>query len=352
MQHARNCSHLLVCRLLLTALLACATDWAGAAVEIYSARLPVASRDAAVLRDARRLALESVIIKSSGVADVAALPAVRRALGNAQNYLLGYSYEAGADGELFLRFDFDEAAVQGILRDADLPLWTVNRPTVLAWVVISDGRERVFLSGSTTPDAHAALRSSFDRRGVPLQLPLLDLQDYAAISPGAAWRQVSADLIEASGRYRDRLILAGRIARLSGGRWTGDWRFFDQGRWVTRLVSEDSVGAFMDAGAALVAETLAQRYAVTLQAGADQRHRVSFRGVRRYADVRALQQALENLEAVRRVVPERLLGDSLSLRVDAEADLAQLARIIELDRRFVATPAPAGETGLHYEWIP
>ncbi len=187
---------------------------------------------------------------------------------------------------------------------------------------------------------------------MPLQVPLYDLEDSGNVSPGAAWRQSSSDLLQASARYRGALVLAGRGARLSDGQWLGDWRFFDQGRWITRSVNAPSMREFTDSGADLVAQTLAGRYAVMLQEQSDQRYLLSFRGVRSFADFRALQAGLRNLETVTRVVPEALLGDAVSLRVESEAELAQLARIIELDKRFVPTPAPPGETGLHYEWIP
>jgi hypothetical protein len=273
-------------------------------------------------------------------------------LDRAGDYLLGYSYQQLDEGALALRFEFDENAVQALLRTAGLPLWTANRPEVIAWLVMSDGQRRYFVSAAHSPREHAALKESFLRRGVPLQVPLYDLADSALVSPGAAWRQSSSELLQASERYRGALVLAGRGARLSDGQWLGDWRFFDQGRWVTRSVSAANLREFTEAGADLVAATLAQRYAVLLQDQGDRHYLLSFRGVRSFADFRALRGGLEQLETVTRVVPETLLGDSVRLRVESEAELAQLARIIELDRRFVPTPTPPGESGLHYEWIP
>ena len=104
-------------------------------------------------------------------------------------------------------------------------------------------------------------------------------------------------------------------------------------------------------GADLVAATVASRYAVNIADNADRRHRVTLRGVLSYRDYLLAQETLASLEAVSRVVPEALLGDQVTLRIEADADPVQLARIIELDRRFVPTPAEPGETGLHYEWI-
>jgi hypothetical protein len=319
--------------------------------DIYTALIPVESRSERGVRLARRSGLEQVVIKASGEVTAAQRPEVAAALDEAERFLQRYSYVEDAAGEAMLRLDYDEKSVQDLIRRAGLPLWTSNRPPVLTWLVISDGGRRSFLDPEMRPDAAAALRSRFEFRGLPLQLPLFDLADTAALSPGEAWRQSSPALIEASRRYRGSEVLAGRAARTAGGRWVGNWQLLYEGRWVQRQVDADSFEAFAAEGADLAASAIAGRYAVTLGGAADLRHRVTLRGVRAYSDFTSARRALESLAGVRRVVPERLIGDQVSLRIEADADLVQLARIVELDQRFVSTPAPAGEAGLFYEWI-
>lgn len=320
--------------------------------DIYTARITVTDRGAAALRGARREGLARVLVKASGDATAPERPEVAEAVRSAERYLLRYSYEEGADDGLTLRLSYDERAVQELLRDARLPLWTANRPPILTWLVVSDQQQgRRFVGAAEMPERAEALDRRFRERGLPLQLPLLDLEDTATLSPGAAWRQSSRAIVAASRRYRDSEVLAGRVASTSTGRWVGDWRFLYEGRWLTRPVAADSYAEFVAAGADLAATTISGRYAVTVLDGADQRHRVTLRGVRSYDDYLAAQRALGTLEAVRRVLPERLVGDLVSLRIEADADLVQLGRIIELDERFVPTPAAAGEGGLFYEWI-
>ncbi|GAB5414666.1 MAG: hypothetical protein Cons2KO_22690 [Congregibacter sp.] len=319
--------------------------------DVYAASFPVEGRDAATLSRVRRRGLEEVVVKATGSADAAELPAVAEALDQAQEFLIGYRYEDNPDGGLSLRLDYDEAAVQRLIKSAGLPLWTVNRPPILVWLVASRDEQRSFASPEEMPEAVLALRDSFKRRGLPLQLPLFDLEDAAAISPGAAWRLSSPAIMGASQRYRGAEILSGRAAELSSGRWMGEWRFLDGGRWRNRSVNVRSFEEFTAAGAALVADTLASRYAVAPQDELDSGHRITLRGVRDFADFTALSRAIESLEVVRRVVPESVLGDLLVLRVDADSDLQQLSRIIELDGRFVPSLDANSEPGLYYEWI-
>ena len=319
--------------------------------DLYTANLPAADRRPATLRAARRDGLVQVLVKVTGSAPRPDNAAVRAALDKAEDYLSSYSYESSAPGALRFKLVYDASAVQALLREAGLPLWTANRPRVLVWWVTHvDGRRR-FVSAQEQAEAHRVLRDSFALRGVPLQIPLFDLEDTARLSPGQAWRQSSAALVDASQRYRGAQLLAARAARLSDGSWSGDWWMLHEGRWLSRSARGLALvasGVAFGAGAALAAEALASRYAMTLHDALDQRHRVTLRGIRDYRDYRSAQAALAALEAVRRVVPEYLLGDQVSLRIEADADLAQLARIIELDARFVPTPAGAG---LAYEWM-
>jgi len=320
--------------------------------DIYTALLPVDTRGSAELDRARRAGLAQVLIKASGDLQAPEHSETAAALERAERYLISYSYEETADGEAYLRLNYDERAVQALVQSAGLPLWTANRPPTVAWVVLSDQGRRVFLSPAERPGESAVLQASFRDRGLPLQLPLFDLADTAALSPGEAWRQSSASILEASRRYRGAEILAGRAARTATGRWVGDWRLLYEGRWLSRPVDADAFEAFTAAGADLVAATIAGRYGVRQSAAGDQRHRITLRGIRGFGAYRAAEAALAGLETVSRVVPERLLGDQVSLRIEADADVIQLARIIELDRRFVPTPAGPGEAGLFYEWIP
>jgi hypothetical protein len=323
--------------------------------DVHSAQLPIADRSAAALATARREGLAQVVVKLTGSSDSLAAPAVQEALAQAQRYLVQYGYVEGegeGEGEaLQLRLEYDGDLLQGLLEEAGLPLWTANRPTVLAWLVLSDGRQRRFAASEELPELRAALRDAFARRGVPLQQPLYDLEDRRKLTAGEAWRQSSVALMAASSRYRDRELLSGRAALLSDGSYLGDWRYLDGGRWVLRSVAAASLDEFLDAGADLVATQLAARYAVVARDGGDERYLLSVTGVRDFRAYRGLVDLLAALETVRRVVPESIERERVRLRVTADARPEQLARLLALDARLVPTAAPPGATdGLYYDW--
>ena len=76
---------------------------------------------------------------------------------------------------------------------------------------------------------------------------------------------------------------------------------------------------------------------------------MSVTGIAGYADFAALINWLENLELVEQARVERVRGDELHLRLVAQADPAQLATMLELNKRLL--PLAAGpEQGLNYQW--
>ena len=320
--------------------------------DLYAAEVPVAGRQEAALDAASRDAMGQVLVKLSGSGDVLAVPAIKTALSRSRGYVQQYAYRGGqGDTPLTARFEFDGNAMTRIITDAGAPLWTANRPPVLAWVVLEDETGRRFLGRDTDPELAAQLERAFSDRGVPLRLPLLDLADAAALTVDQAWRQDGVLLAAASGRYGVADVLAGRFARLSTGGWLGDWSYFSDRRQVNRSLSNATDEQALAAAAALVAEDMAGRYAVqaTASMSADG-VRMQVTGVRDYGDYAGVVAWLESLELIEHANIEHIADDRIELRLVARADAEQLASIIELNDRLV--PAPVAQTPgvLFYQW--
>jgi len=323
--------------------------------DMYSAGVSVADQSSAELVRASRLGLSEVLVKVCGSVEVLGNPLVKEALGGARDRLQRYAYsrDADAQGSLLVTMLFDSAYVTQLVIEAGLPLWTANRPLVLLWLVQEDSGGRQYVNVETAPALVTSLRGEFSRRGVPLQLPLYDLADTAALSPNQAWSLDGAGLLAASARYNLENVLAGRFARLSTGKVAGEWVYLREDERITRSVTAENEEGFLREGAALVAEAMAARYAVAATAN-DGGLTMSVSGVTDYADYAAIVAWLEGLELVERANIEKIEGDAILLRLQAQADAAQLATIIELNKRLVQLPdvisGPARTAELNYQW--
>ncbi len=319
--------------------------------DLYAAEVPVTDQTAGARASAAGDALAEVLVKATGSEGVLDNPVIRDALGKAPQQVQQYAYRRGeAPGELYARIEFDADYVTDLVARAGEPLWTANRPRVLVWLLLEDAEGRRFVSAETTPALAAELVAEFDRRGVPLQLPLYDLADSAALSTEQAWRLSGPALQAASERYRVEDILAGRVAALSSGSWVGDWSYLRAEDRSDRAVTAATSRDFSREGAAMVAESMAQRYAVAPTVDPEEGVTLSVTGVDRYADYAQIVSWLEQLELVEYANVEWVRGDEIRLRLKAQAEASQLAAIIELNRRLQPRPAGASDAALSYQW--
>jgi hypothetical protein len=340
-------------------LLAVASTRAAVVRDLYSAQVPVADQSSRTLAKASREALAEVLVKVSGSTDVLRNPAIKAALAESRDHVQQYAYTRGDDsaGELAARIEFDDAYVTGLVKQAGAPLWTANRPLVLVWMVVEDAQGRYFVNWDSAPEMSAQLLAAFSRRGVPVQLPLFDLADAAALSPQNAWRLNGSSLRAASARYDVQDIMVGRLAALSTGKGTGDWSYFSGDNRIDRSVSASDAQTFMRKGVSIVAEEMAARYAVAPSLAAEGGVTMSVTGVSSYADYAGIVAWLEGLELIEHANVERIQGERIELRLSAQADPAQLTTIIELNDRLLPTPpAVPDATGasigpqLSYQW--
>ncbi len=308
--------------------------------DLYEAEAAVADQSAAELARAARQGLSDVLVKVSGSAQVLSNPTISKALGDARNRVQQYSYHKGpgVPPQTSVKLSFDGAYVTGLVVGAGAPIWTANRPAVLVWLVVEDAAGRAFLNAAAAPALMAAVQGEFARRGVPIQLPTYDAADSAALTPEQAWNLDDPALVPASARYQLRDILVGRVSLLEGGGATGEWSFLQGDNRVQRTSTVASEELFVRDGAALVAETLAARYAVAASS-AGGKVTLAVSGVTTYADYAALISWLEGLELVERADVASVRGDTLTLNLKAKAGAAQLASIIELNRRLIPISA-------------
>jgi len=320
--------------------------------DLYSATVSVADQGKTALARGSGEALAEVLVKVSGRYEVLENPAIREALGGARAQVQQYAYtRSGPDGGLAARYEFDPAWVTRLIASAGEPLWTANRPLVLAWVVVETPAGREFINPETAPDEAALLLEAFERRGVPVQFPLFDLADTAAIGPQDVWRLDGIVLRSASARYNVQHIVAGRVAALSTGGVLGDWSYFSQQERLDRSAPARDLPDFLRQGVAIVAEDMAGRYAVAPRQVDDAGVRMAVSGVTGFADYAGIVNWLESLELVDHATVERIAGDRLELRILARADAVQLATLIELNTRLQPVPVSGSGPRLNYQWL-
>jgi hypothetical protein len=329
--------------------------------DLYKVVVPVASQSSADLRTASGAGLATVFIRMSGRADTLQSPLIKQAMGNAQSYLQQYSYTRVRDPndgseQLNLVLDFEPGQVDAQLRAAGLPMWSANRPSILLWLAFDEGAGRQVVGVQSSPQTVAAIEVHAKRRGLPIHLPLLDLEDNIAVSAQALWSLDLAKAEQASSRYQPDSLLIGKASLLSTGKWLGAWRFSFDGRTVDFETEAADLDAFVGQAIDRVAEQLSGTYAILPVSIARDGILVRLGGIETFTDYARAIRYLEGLAAIRSASVVAIDGNEIILRLAADGQLQQLQQVISRDGLLLPGAARVTAAGqrdevlLNYQW--
>jgi hypothetical protein len=162
---------------------------------------------------------------------------VRTALADAPRYVKQYQYslvESGVqagnsdNNARNMRVLFDEQSLLSLMKTGNIKIWGETRPETLLWLVVEENGQRSFFKPETMPEVDVAVKKLAKQTGIPLLLPLMDLDEQRQISVNDVLSAYPQNLLAASDRYGVVSILAGRVVK-SSGCWKSDWAFyFDQ----------------------------------------------------------------------------------------------------------------------------
>ncbi|MEM6511880.1 MAG: DUF2066 domain-containing protein [Pseudomonadota bacterium] len=236
------------------------------------------------------------------------------------------------DGQL--RVSFDGGAIETALRNAGQLVWGEDRPLTLVWLAVDwgDGQRELIASedpdGVPTVDGEVSrqqllrerLLSAAERRGLPMLLPLLDIEDLSRVSFADVWGGFDEALIDASARYNVSSVLIGRLRAdgLSISRWS-------------HYLGEQSVswGGEPELIINQVADTLAAEFAIggdaPLSAVA-----LSVSGITSVDAYAQLQKLLTDVVVIDEIAIREVSGDEIRYQVMAYGGATRLARALRL----------------------
>ncbi len=271
---------------------------------LYQVREAVTSQQPEERSAALNRALETLVLRLTGDAKALQSPALEGVRQDPQQLVSQYVYE----GETLV-VDFDPLTTENKLRQAGLPLWGANRPAILAWW-LNSGAEGASLVGDGQ-DAAAPLQQAAQHRGLPLRLPLADLQEQLAATPENLGASQPDALQPASERYAADALLAVQ-AREDGGQWQAEWRLWLGDAREQGKAQGANQQALADAVLLAVSERLAPRFLVKPGAASALTLEVQGATLGRFAE---LERLLEPFSA--RLL--RASGDLLVWQVNASA---------------------------------
>src|SRR3569832_1870791 len=309
---------------------------------LYEAEVPVMDQRAAARGDAARAARAEVLAKVTGDAGAARRPPFQPLLQQAEQWLQRYQYRATPGGPTAqsLVASFDREAVNQRIYEAGLPVWGSNRPQILLWLAEEDGGGRTQAGGEQRPDLQAQVSEQARRHGLPISLPLLDLQDQNAASLGDVWGQFTEPVQRASESFFVVGVLLVWFFVLGFFCWCGFWFLCFVGCFSSWESGEGSIADVVAVGFDDVAGNLAKRYALVLAPGVGDTATLVVDKVTKLQDYARVSRYLNSLDAVGAVTVEGVEGDTVMYRLRIRGDVQGFTRLLSLGK--VLAPSQEG----------
>jgi hypothetical protein len=304
---------------------------------LYQVREPVTGPGAEARTAATVKALDTLVQRLTGDPKAVQSPALAELRKDPQQIINQVGSEAGPPESVVV--EFDPGSTERALRKAGLALWGSNRPSILGWW-LNDTVEGSNLVGDGQASAQP-LRRAAQHRGLPLRLPLADLQEQLVANAKQVEGNDPAPLREASERYGADALLAVH-AQEADGKWQGKWQLWlgDQREQGTAEGADQA--ALADAVMMAVSSRLAPRYVTRPGASSQLQVQVQGMNLQRYAELaRVLEPYGPRLQAAEgTTLTYGVTGNREQLR--AQLGLAKLQEVpVEQAPAVPAMPAPA-----------
>jgi uncharacterized protein len=278
---------------------------------------------------AERAAFARLLVRVTGSRAAPADPLLAPLIDDARAYENSY----GVDRQGRPIVGFNAARVDQALNALNLPVWGAERPLTLIWIAVDDGAGgRGMLAANeiaadlppATVELLAMIRTELtavaDERGLPIALPLLDLEDLNAVTFTDVWGGFEDRVGLASARYRADAVLIGRVRRGVLG-YEFEWLLLKD------AVRQPIVGTTARDGLDAVADLYA---AETSTVGGATFARLTVLDIATSADYGRVLSYLETLSVLQTVDVESLERGVLNLRVAARGDARVIERVLAL----------------------
>ncbi|GAA61459.1 hypothetical protein P20652_3338 [Pseudoalteromonas sp. BSi20652] len=347
-------------RLLIIAIsiLFCFSASAVEVTDLYQDILKVDDKTRDTRLAASRKALLNVLVKVSGDETADQNKLAQQRTKDISDYMLKFEYDERVNGELQLVVKFEARKINALIKELNLPLWGVQRPLVAIWLGIEDNWRRELVTQESYPQLEQLIYSKAGRRGLPVVIPLLDLQDRRLVGIPEVWGNFSEPVEEASRRYSaERSITARMYKGADSENWILDWRFTNDDQFDSNRLTGDKqqiVSQMIDT----LAQGLASEYAIDPNAYYEQAAAtLTLKGTENFVDIELAKRSLLSLSVVTQVTIVRKTPDLVEFKLSHTGGLSDLKKGLGLDSSFKDYEDPhafyhvVNKNSLEYQWV-
>lgn len=354
-------------RILLALALAClmAPAWSARTLDLYSEQAVLAQNAGQDDQDeAVAEALNRVLIRATGNDSVTELEAIAAAVETPNRFLSTFRFErsdvtlTNVLGESvptkLMVMQFDRGAVEQLLIDNSLPVWGSKRPVTLVWLADRLEGDDHILADSEHGSSAQRLKDYSRERGIPLTLPIMDLDDTLNVDFTDVYGLFVDNLNAASERYQPDAVLIGRLSR-QGDEFQANFVYRLQDERRRYQVSASSRSRLMEALVDQMSIRLANQYAVVLDPTLAGQLSLRVTAVDNLATLAEVERYLQSQNLITRVTLRQVEPDAVRFDLEISGSEGQLRDILALDDRLSqyddVSVDSRDNTELLYQWV-
>ncbi len=233
-----------------------------------------------------------------------------------------------------LWIQFDDAKVKQLLRDNALPIWGYQRPNVLVWLAVKDGKSRYLLKKSDKSQIKDAVISASKRRGLPIIWPEYDEKDRLALTFTDVWGEFLGPIRKASQRYPVDAIILGRMSWINGG-WSVNWSLIVEDKTESWALSAMDLNVLMSSGIGVATDNISSRFAVLANSENDGELLLRVNNLNEIGQYAKASHYLSSLAPVKNVYALSINQYQVDFYIQLSGDESDLKRNIALGRVLV-----------------
>lgn len=306
-------------------------------------KLPVAQQGRTVLWNASLKGFKEVLVRKSGSSEILRSPEVQRAYRKVTSYLQRFEYASQEDNSEFpyeIALYFEPRLIDSLIQEAKMPLWGSNRPLTIIWLAVEENFERkVVLESEEEQSLYPVLKENAVRRGLPIIMPLMDLEDELAVSISDIWGRFPSTIKQASIRYPSDVVMYGRINQV-GETWQGKFGYINQ----DQEVAFDALGESQHEVIANMMDTLADRlcdkYCVVQEIGQKNELLINVTDISNFKQFKAAENYLSDLSSVNKVEVIKITKYDVLFKLTLLGQINSTVEGIALSQKMIAVEPP------------
>ncbi|MGL5334981.1 MAG: DUF2066 domain-containing protein [Enterovibrio sp.] len=309
------------------------------AFDLYQVSVNLADTKGALEQQAKPQAFQEVLVRVSGNKKIVDDPQVAKILANPAAYINDLSVAQELGGRVAI-FNFDEKKIQTLLSQLKAHYWPLPRQEVLFWLI--NAQDKSMLWEESAADAVKLLKKAGVKRGLPVVLPLGDIDDLTAISERDVWDNFNPIIGKASARY---VISSWAVVKIFADKI--EWSFYPDGLDQDAPVQNSAQGVDFSSFEKLIDE-IADHYvassAILLSDTAhEHEYMLQVSGITAASEIFKLESSLKQMGSVASAQLRSIQKDEVAFVVKLVASQAQFTAELALNAHLQAASSQQSE---------